>query len=87
MGANEKNFDVVLWGATGFTGSLVAEYLTQRYGTGDKGLRCALAGRNNAKLKSLRQQLCKIDPKAFKGRNIRKLIPKWINFQEIDLNL
>ena len=33
---NDKNreFDVVVWGATGFTGVLVAEYLLNQYGIG-----------------------------------------------------
>lgn len=51
---NEKNreFDVVVWGATGFTGSLVAEYLLERYGNGAE-LKWAMAARNAEKLKAL----------------------------------
>jgi len=55
-GAAEREFDVVLWGATGFTGRLVAEYLLGRYGSG-AGLRWALAGRNRQKLESVRAAL------------------------------
>jgi short subunit dehydrogenase-like uncharacterized protein len=29
-------FDIVVYGASGFTGRLVAEYLAQRYGVGEK---------------------------------------------------
>lgn len=48
-----REFDLVIWGATGFTGRLVAEYIHGRYGTGDQ-LRWAIAGRNQARLESIR---------------------------------
>ena len=43
--------DLVLYGATGFAGTLTAEYLARHAPT---GLRWALAGRNTAKLERLR---------------------------------
>ena len=46
-------FDIVVYGATGFTGQLVAEYLTQRYKS-DHTLKWAMAGRSLGKLKSVR---------------------------------
>jgi short subunit dehydrogenase-like uncharacterized protein len=49
----DREFDVVLWGATGFTGQLVAEYLADAYGV-DGELRWALAGRNRGKLEAVR---------------------------------
>lgn len=49
-----KDFDVVVYGATGFTGRLVAEYLQKEYG-GD--LRWAMAGRSADKLKSVRDEM------------------------------
>ena len=51
-----KEFDIVVYGATGFTGSLVAEYLLERYGC-DRELRWAVAGRSQAKLDALKTQL------------------------------
>ncbi len=45
----DREFDVVVWGATGFTGALVVEYLAATYGVGGD-LRWAVAGRNAAKL-------------------------------------
>ena len=51
-----KKYDVVVWGATGFTGKLVAEYLKNTYGKG-KGLKWAIAGRNMTKLKSVHDEL------------------------------
>ena len=53
---NDRDFDVIVWGATGFTGCLVAEYLCTRYGV-DQELRWAIAGRNRDKLESLRNSL------------------------------
>jgi short subunit dehydrogenase-like uncharacterized protein len=52
----DREFDVVLWGASGFTGRLVAEYLVGRYG-GGSDLRWALAGRNRTKLEAVRAAL------------------------------
>jgi short subunit dehydrogenase-like uncharacterized protein len=52
----DREYDLVVWGATGFTGRLVAEYLHGRYGAGEQ-LRWAIAGRNEAKLESLRTGL------------------------------
>lgn len=57
----ERSFDIVLFGATGFTGQLVAEYLLETYGS-QGTLRWALAGRDMAKLESLRQTLQGVRP-------------------------
>ncbi|MCB1644498.1 MAG: saccharopine dehydrogenase NADP-binding domain-containing protein [Pseudomonadales bacterium] len=54
--SSDREFDVVLLGATGFTGKLVAEFLAETYGTGQT-LNWALAGRNQAKLESVRAGL------------------------------
>src|ERR1700750_717899 len=48
-----KKFDIVVYGATGFTGQLVAEYLATHY-KNDKSLKWAMAGRSLDKLKSVR---------------------------------
>jgi short subunit dehydrogenase-like uncharacterized protein len=52
-----RDFDIVLWGATGFTGRLVADYLVRNYLGRDTGLRLALAGRNNDKLKKIAEEV------------------------------
>ena len=44
-----RSYDIVLFGASGFTGRLVAEYLLQHYGHQDQ-LHWAIAGRNRDKL-------------------------------------
>ena len=53
MSASDREFHIILWGASGFTGRLVAEYLLEKYGSGET-LRWALAGRNQAKLEAVR---------------------------------
>jgi short subunit dehydrogenase-like uncharacterized protein len=53
---SERELDVVVFGASGFTGRLVCEYLLDQYGTGG-GLRWAMAGRNEQKLLSVRREL------------------------------
>jgi short subunit dehydrogenase-like uncharacterized protein len=50
----ERDHDVVLFGATGFTGGLTAEYLAAH---ADPGTRWALAGRNRSKLEAVRARL------------------------------
>jgi len=50
----ERDYDIVLFGATGFVGELTAEYLAQR---APERARIALAGRSEAKLDALRQRL------------------------------
>jgi len=52
----QREFDVVLMGATGFTGRLVAEYLLARHGVGGD-LRWAIAGRSQDKLETVRGEL------------------------------
>ena len=49
MESSDRDFDVIVWGATGFTGRLVAEYLALTYGVG-RQLRWAIAGRSADKL-------------------------------------
>jgi short subunit dehydrogenase-like uncharacterized protein len=51
-----KAFDIVVHGATGFTGRLVVEYLLQRYPAGS-GLRWAMGGRNLDKLAEVRDEV------------------------------
>ena len=49
-----KEFDIVVHGATGFTGRLVIEYLLTRTGT---GLRWAMGGRSASKLAAVRDEV------------------------------
>ncbi len=54
-----RTYDLVLLGATGFTGGLTAEYLARN---APEGCRWALAGRNETKLAAVRTRLAAIDP-------------------------
>ena len=53
-----REFEVVVWGASGFTGKLVAEYLLARYGVSGN-LRWAIAGRSTAKLETVRDAIAR----------------------------
>jgi short subunit dehydrogenase-like uncharacterized protein len=52
-----RPFDVVVWGASGFTGRLVAEHLVRDYSNGKSKVNWALAGRSKAKLEQIRDEL------------------------------
>ena len=50
-----REFDIIIWGASGFTGRLVVLYLFEKYGaTGD--LKWAMGGRNLTKLEKVRNK-------------------------------
>ena len=54
-----REFDIVLFGATGFTGRLTAEYLAAH---APEGCRWAVAGRSREKLVAVRERLADINP-------------------------
>lgn len=51
-----REFDIIIWGASGFTGRLVVEYLFKQYGTSGN-LKWAMAGRNQEKLENVRASI------------------------------
>jgi len=53
---SSSKFDIVVYGATGFTGQLVAEYLAAHY-KGDSSLKWAMAGRSKDKLAAVRDAI------------------------------
>ena len=55
MPTADKPFDIVVFGASGYTGRLVAEYLAAEYG--DTDLTWAMAGRSLDKLASVRTEM------------------------------
>jgi short subunit dehydrogenase-like uncharacterized protein len=55
----DRPYEIVLFGATGFTGGLTAEYLARN---APAGTTWALAGRNAAKLEQVRGRLAAIEP-------------------------
>ncbi len=58
MATKEREHEIAVYGATGFTGGLTAEYLARNA----PGLSWALAGRNPSKLEATRARLTEIDP-------------------------
>ena len=55
MAVNKRNFDLVLYGATGFVGRRAAAYLAQQRTR--RKLHWAIAGRDAGKLAALREAL------------------------------
>ena len=53
---SSSKFDIVVYGATGFTGQLVAEYLATHY-TGKDAPKWAMAGRSGDKLAEVRDAI------------------------------
>ncbi|MCT9082648.1 saccharopine dehydrogenase family protein [Streptomyces fulvoviolaceus] len=54
LNRTDRPYDIVLFGATGFVGTLTAEYLAAH---APEGLRWAIAGRSEEKLRALRERL------------------------------
>lgn len=52
----QREYDLVLWGATSFIGKIIARYLLHRLAS-EKGMRWAMAARSSAKLEELKQEL------------------------------
>ena len=50
----EKDIDIIVYGATGFTGKLCVEYLASK----ERFTKWAIAGRNQEKLKTVADELC-----------------------------
>lgn len=54
-----RKYDILLLGATGYTGALTAEYIVQHF---PSDLKWAIAGRSRAKLEALAKKLKDLDP-------------------------
>ena len=54
-----KQFDIIIWGASSFTGKLVTEYIFNKYGSSN--IKWAIAGRNLDKLEKVRSQVADDD--------------------------
>jgi short subunit dehydrogenase-like uncharacterized protein len=54
--SDTRTYDVIVYGATGFTGRLVAEHMLAKYGVG-RDVRWAMAGRSRSKLESVRAEI------------------------------
>ena len=52
-----REFDIIVYGATGYTGRLVAEHFVREYGSSDSGPKWAMAGRSEDKLSAVREEI------------------------------
>ncbi|WP_226699529.1 saccharopine dehydrogenase family protein [Qipengyuania gaetbuli] len=53
----DTEFDIIVYGATGYTGRLVAEHFVREYGGKDGGPKWAMAGRSMDKLEAVRDEI------------------------------
>jgi len=53
--SNTKELDLIIWGATGFTGQLVSDYINKKYSSSD--LKWGIAGRNKEKVTDVAKRL------------------------------
>ena len=53
--SNTKQLDLIIWGATGFTGQLVSEYINKKYA--NTALKWGIAGRNKEKASVIAERL------------------------------
>lgn len=59
MPAKERPYELILYGATGYTGKLCAEHIVEKLPT---DLKWAVAGRDRTKLAALVEKLRRINP-------------------------
>ena len=53
----DTEFDIIVYGATGYTGRLVAEHFVREYGHAANGPKWAMAGRSEDKLAAVREEI------------------------------
>ena len=51
-----RELDIIFWGASGFTGRLVAEYMLRKYGV-NGSVKWAMGGRNAVKLEGIQKEI------------------------------
>ena len=81
MKKNIKN-DLIVFGATGFTGKLVVEYLIKNYGLDNQKFTWAIAGRDKEKLEELKQSFIAIDSHSV---NIETYVADSFNSKSLDV--
>ena len=53
----DTEFDIIVYGATGYTGRLVAEHFVREYGNAADAPKWAMAGRSMDKLEAVRDEI------------------------------
>ena len=64
---HSRPYNIIIFGATGFTGKLVVEYLIEHYGVYNRLFTWAIAGRNENKIKKV------IETLAVKNDQVKKI--------------
>lgn len=76
-------YDIIIVGATGFTGKLLCEYYAKNYSSQDTNLTWAIAGRNSSRLIELKAKLVRIDPKNKKLQDLPTLVADNQNLEDM----
>ena len=56
---NNREFDIIIYGASSFTGKIILDYFVEKYPPHDS-FRWAIAGRNKTKLEKLTQNFANL---------------------------
>ena len=70
--SSSRQYDIVLLGATGYTGKLCAEYITSNLPT---NLKWAVGGRSSSKLSAITEELRSLNPDRLQPGKFLRLKP------------
>lgn len=74
---SKREFDVIVYGASGYSGSITCEYIANK---APRGFKWAISGRDKVKLEELKKNLEKIDPQY---ANLDIFVADATNFEQI----
>lgn len=75
--AGEREYELIVWGATGYTGKLTAQHITENF---PHDFKWAVAGRNRGKLEGLVRELTRSNP----SRQAPGVLTASLNYEELD---
>ena len=71
----DTEFDIIVYGATGYTGRLVAEHFVREYGNAADAPKWAMAGRDPGKLERVRDEIGAPSSPSFSSPNSTRVAP------------
>ncbi|KAH8741781.1 hypothetical protein FG386_001355 [Cryptosporidium ryanae] len=81
MSTPQKQYDLFVWGSTGFTGSLLCELLVRTYKPGSTTLKYCIGGRDISRMERLRKRLIDVlnkETKTNDGEDMISSIPMFV---------
>lgn len=89
MSKIQKQYDLFIWGSTGFTGGLICDLLVRTYKPGATTLKYCFGGRDIEKMENLRKRLIDVlnkETQSFKGEEMISSIPMFVCNNESELS-